>query len=411
MNPPRGTFDGTDVLAELKVVAIDRADLERHLSRGVRRALEVFAPSPLLTDPEPASREVLHGSLEWIDGHRVARLEGTPEEVGRAHGELLGEEIHRCVDSVLYTFGVVQTVRTGRWFPHELQAAYERLVPHIPADHLRETEALALAAGLDNQVVQALNVFPEMFHCSGFAVFDTATTDGKLYHGRVLDYMTTIGLQHSAVTFVVAPEGKIPFVSVGYAGFIGSVSGMNNEQISLGEMGGRGEGDWDGVPMATLMRRALEECRTLADVKRLWQDSPRTCEYYYVFADGKDNSAVGVAATPSQLEFVEPGQSDPRLGEGIPDAVVLSAGDRLATLRQRVLDHHGQIDASRAIWLMSRPVAMKSNLHNVLFVPADRICYVAHADHKRPAAENPYVRIDLREQLRLMNVASTAAAK
>jgi hypothetical protein len=104
---------------------------------------------------------------------------------------------------------------------------------------------------------------------------------------------------------------------------------MNAEKISLGEMGGRGEGQWDGVPMATLMRRALEECDSLDEVKQLWSSSPRTCEYYYVFADGETKSAVGVAATPQAIEFVEPGAFHERLGEGIKDAIVLSAGSRL----------------------------------------------------------------------------------
>ena len=113
-----------------------------------------------------------------------------------------------------------------------------------------------------------------------------------------------IGLQDSAAAFVIAPEGRIPFVTVGYAGFTGSVSGMNARGISLGEMGGRGEGQWDGVPMATLMRRAMEECTTLDEVTELWTKSPRTCEYYYVFADGKTRQSVGVAATPERIELV-----------------------------------------------------------------------------------------------------------
>lgn len=81
--------------------------------------------------------------------------------------------------------------------------------------------------------------------------------------------------------------------------------------------------------MATLMRRALEECTTLDQVKKLWAESPRTCEYYYVFADGKDRAAVGVSATPEEIQFVAPGEAHPLLGEGIRDAVVLSAGTRL----------------------------------------------------------------------------------
>ena len=57
--------------------------------------------------------------------------------------------------------------------------------------------------------------------------------------------MTTIGLQDASTTFIVKAQGQIPFANVGYAGFIGSVSGMNAEKISLGEMGGRGEGKWE----------------------------------------------------------------------------------------------------------------------------------------------------------------------
>jgi hypothetical protein len=36
-----------------------------------------------------------------------------------------------------------------------------------------------------------------------------------------------------------------------------------------------------------------------------------------------------------------------------------------------------------------------SNLHNVLFVPQDGLLYVANASHTKPAAEMPYVKIDL----------------
>lgn len=401
------TAEASPPVDDLKTVEMDRCELEVHLARGARRACEIFAPGPLLTTPPQKERKVDHGELRWIDGQRVALLHGTPEQIGKAHGELLGEEAQRCIDSVLYTFGTVQTIRTGRWFKQDLADAYTRLSPHIPEDHKVETRALAQALQLDGRLVETLNVFPELFHCSGFALFGKATADGKLYHGRVLDYMTTIGLQDSATTFIVAVDGKIPFANVGYGGFIGSVSGMNANAISLGEMGGRGEGKWDGAPMATLMRRALEECSTLDDVMNLWKNSPRTCEYYYVFADGNTNRAVGVSATPEAIEFIQAGQSHERLGEGIEDAVVLSAGDRLARLRERVKERYGKIDVDGGQWLMCRPVAMQSNLHNVLFVPADGVLYVANADHKHPAAERPYAKLDLRALLKSMPVKVT----
>ncbi len=390
---------------------LDRGDLEKQLARGVRRAMEVFAPSALLTKPTERAKKVEHGELRWVDGQRVVLLSGTPEEIGEAHGKLLKQEAGRCIDSVMYAFGTAQTIATGRWFRDDLDAAYAKLAKHIPERHKVETRAMAVSLGLEPDLVEALNVFPEMFHCSGFALFGKATKDGKLYHGRVLDYMTEIGLQDAATTFIVASNGMIPFANVGYAGFIGSVSGMNAEKISLGEMGGRGEGQWDGVPMATLMRRGLEECSSLAQVKDLWTNNPRTCEYYYVFADGEDRSAVGVAATPDKLQFVAPGESHELLGDGIEDAVVLSAGSRLDELRKRVKTGYGKFDTDSAQALMCRPVAMQSNLHNVLFVPEDGVLYVANADHKHPAAERPYVKLDLLDLVKQMPTPVTAPAK
>ena len=84
----------------------------------------------------------------------------------------------------------------------ELEQAYQHLAPYIPEDHKSETRALASSLAMNRRLIETVNVFPELFHCSGFAVFGKATKDGKLYHGRVLDYMTTIGLQDAATTLL-----------------------------------------------------------------------------------------------------------------------------------------------------------------------------------------------------------------
>ncbi|MFA9479568.1 C45 family autoproteolytic acyltransferase/hydrolase [Phycisphaerales bacterium AB-hyl4] len=376
-------------------IDVSRADLERSLVRGMRRGSEVLAPGPALTRPARQSRRVAHGELRWQNDQRLVTLRGTPEQIGQAHGQLLGPEVLRCVDSVLHIVSLVKSIESGQWVLDELRDIQSRVQPFLPERHERELTALANTVGIDREWVVLANVFPEMFHCSGFAVFGSATADGTLYHGRVLDYMTQIGFEHAMAVFVIQPDDHYDFVNVGYAGFLGSVTGMNEHQISLGEMGGSTLGDWDGVPMATLMRRALEETATLDEVIALWTDSPRTCEFYYVFADGKIPDAVGVAATAHDIEIIRSGQTHPRLGEGIHDTVVLSAGGRLEALRQRVTDSHGRIDEQTALACMDRPVAMRSNLHNVLFIPQQLRLFVSHAQGSQPAAERPYEEYDL----------------
>jgi dienelactone hydrolase len=83
----------------------------------------------------------------------------------------------------------------------------------------------------------------------------------------------------------------------------------------------------------------------------------------------------------------------------------------LEELRKRVKTGYGKFDADSAQGLMCRPVAMQSNLHNVLFVPEDGVLYIANADHKHPAAERPYVKLDLIDLLKQMPTLVTASPK
>ena len=48
-------------------------------------------------------------------------------------------------------------------------------------------------------------------------------------------------------------------------------------------------------------------------------------------------------------------------------------------LSERVKDTFSKLDEKGAMNLMTRPVAMNGNLHNVLFVPEEQIYWTAHA--------------------------------
>jgi hypothetical protein len=271
-------------------------------------------------------------------------------------------------------------------------------------------DAIALAANLDREEVRLANFFPELFHCSGFAVFGSATRDGRLYHGRVLDYLRGVGLEPNAVVIVHRPDYGHAWANVSYGGFIGSVTAMNEKHISIGEMGGRGEGQWDGKPMAQLVREVMEQSDSLEEAIAIMRRGPRTCEYYYVIADGNTKRAVGIAATPTTFELVQPGETHPRLRHAIPDAVLLSAGDRYEQLAERVQAAHGQLDAESARRLMDRPVAMNSNIHSVLFAPETLDFWVANADAQNVASHCRFTHYNLGELLKSAPAKEVAAA-
>ncbi|MDB5322437.1 MAG: hypothetical protein JWN40_4068 [Phycisphaerales bacterium] len=276
------------------------------------------------------------GRLEIQDGTRVLFLKGTPEEMGRQQGELLKPELNDVMNRIVYGVGVGSSFPKGRWFFGEIEAAHKRLSPFISERTYREIDAMADAAGVHRQEARLANFFPELFHCSGFAITGDATAGGRMYHGRILDYLKGVGLEQNAVVMIYQPDVGNAWANCGYAGFIGSVTAMNEKGISIGEMGGRGEGNWDGKPMAQLVREVMEQASTLEQAIAIMRKGPRTCAYYYVVSDGKSKQAVGIAATPDTFELVHLGEAHPLLPHAVKDAVLLSAGDRFVKLVERV---------------------------------------------------------------------------
>jgi len=379
------------------------------LNRLLRRSAAILAVFVVWVVVAPvASAETIarsgQGWLESIDGYLVLHVKGTPHEMGSQHGALMKDHIQ---ENLRYLLDVKRLTKTklGQ-LPFSPKAAIGSIIkfqePFVPVKYFEEIDGLAAGSGIDREDLRIANFIPELFHCSGFAVMDSATKDGTLYHGRVLDYSVDWHLQNHAMLLVAEPTDGVPFVNVTYAGFIGCVTGMNAEGVSVGEMGGGGLGHWHGVPMALLVREALS-ARDLEGAIAAFRDNPRTCQYFYVVSDGKTNRAVGMEASWNKFELVKPGESHPLLPSGVKDTVLVSAGNRYQELVKRVNEGHGTFDAESARKLMDCPVAMQSNLHDVLFAPRSTDLWVANAsvgESPEPAAKQPYHKFNLKDLLK-----------
>ena len=102
------------------------------------------------------------------------------------------------------------------------------------------------------------------------------------------------------------PEGRYTWMSLGYAGFIGTVTAMNEKGLAIGEMGGRGEGQWDGTPMSLLLRDVMERAANVDEALAILRSAPRTCQYYYVLATGRARCGRW-SARPTKMTVLEPG--------------------------------------------------------------------------------------------------------
>lgn len=381
------------------------------------------------------------GYLEETNGQYVLRIKGTPYEMGYQHGKLLKEGIQQNVGQF-----IDKPPAGGEDKTKEFLRNLPKIKNHIPLSLIEEMKGVAEGSDIPFEKILILNLFPEMFHCSGITVNGEATLNGSLYHVRVLDYSIGKSIQKSAVLIIAEPKDKLPFANVSYAGFIGSVTGMNAAHIAIGEIGGHGYGYWDGVPMAFLMRSVLENAHTLSEAQAIFQNASRTCEYYYVVSDGNTNTSIGIYATASQIHFVNPGDPYAILApKGVPahfgtdgehdkffisscridtcpnqtvlfdqdqslialirtqpnDCLLITGfpyPERYPVLANRVISQWGQIDEQQLTEIIKRPVSRESNLHNAIFLPSSLKMWVAHAGpNNEPACDQPYVEYDLKK--------------
>ena len=224
-----------------------------------------------------------------------------------------------------------------------------------------------------------------------------ATAGGRVLHARVLDYMREIDLQDAAVVQVFMPEGRNAWMSLGYAGFIGTVTAMNEKGLAIGEMGGRGEGQWDGIPMSLLLRDVMERAGTVEEALAILRGRPADLRVLLrlerplgrdpggpLHAAGDDRARARPAAPAAAATCPTTRCSSPaRIGRKCSS--------------RRIEENYGRIDVPKLIEIIKRPVAMESNLHDAIFAPETLEMWFADAGRDTPACDEPYARVNLRE--------------
>jgi cephalosporin-C deacetylase-like acetyl esterase len=399
---PQNCFEPPQYTSKQEVSRTDLNKMIAALLNFVGEMLDQSTPDRLNTNNTLqliGKAENGHGILCSLGPKKILIVDGTPEEMGNAHGSLLKDSAKRLVDRVFFGVGIADTFRSGDWFIDVMEEIYRRTSPYIPKRFIDECNSFADAAKLPRRDALYANLFPERFHCSGIAVKGRASLNGQILHARVLDYMRDIGIQNHAAVVVFIPEGKNAWMTLGYSGFIGTVTAMNEKGVAIGEMGGRGEGRWDGAPMSLMLRDVMERASTAEEAVNIIKNSKRTCEYYYVVSD-KSGYIRALYCLPDKIEILKPGEQHPLLPTVPEDTVFVSGDERAKVLSKRLMENYGKIDVDKMIEIIKRPVAMKSNLHNAIFAPQTLDMWFADAGKKTPACDETYYKVNLAELIK-----------
>ncbi len=433
-SPQRGSLRSTEFLARLTVfgtMPARNSDVPlRHSRRHV--AWSALFLSLLVCHSTPLSAA---GRLEEREGLRIVYLEGEPYELGRQHGELLREPVRQAVAQVLgYFRRYLRLPLVDRWAADWwLDRAWAQSWAFLPAAYRQELRGLSDGSGVPLRELTRFHAIPDRtYACAGLAAWGRATSSGRLVHTRNLDWNIEVGIQQFATVFVVRPAGRHAFLNLGWAGFIGVLSGINDAAVSIGQVGAETQDvSARGIPMVFLMRRVLEEGNSLDEAAAIIQTAPRTVGVNYVIADAKAPRAIAIETTHRRsvvFEANDPKEQAAPYARPMPDAVLradtamdqairasqLASGGnpkhpgveppsgsayetRYLGQAAGLMAQYGHVDAERAKQI-AQAVAPGSNVQSVVFAWPE--VWVANAQGAMRAAQTPYHRLDAEELLR-----------
>lgn len=309
-------------------------------------------------------------------------LEGEPYQMGWAHSRL-GQQMHlvqeeylfnefeRYVPSSLARWGIKLLVRVG----------YRKLADFIPLPRKEELAGEA-AASVDlhadflpiyqrlvyyhslHDITQGVEHSP-LLGCSAFAASGAATPGGHLIIGRNFDFEGPEPFDRDKAVIFFREKGRIPLVSVAWAGMGGVVTGINAEGVFVSINAARTEDKGGvGMPVEILVREILGQAHNLEDVVRLVRETPIMVPDFYLVGDGKTGESIVIERSPKRTEVRRAvGSVSLLTNHALSPAFAsdaendrlrryLTSGARYRRLEELVRKHRGTIDARRALEIL-----------------------------------------------------------
>ena len=335
------------------------------------------------------------------DAIPVVIVSGTPYEMGQSYGSLMASEVNACMTGYL---GMAQDYDPVRYSNASLYAAWAAVEPYVNTRFIEEMQGLAAGAGVSYDKIRRAHCVTLVsdYACSGVAVWGPATANGDLYQIRNLDYETEAGLQDYPVIVVYIPQTGLPHANPAFAGFVGSMAGMNAAGVALTEIGDSPNSDYpydlNGIPFFVMFRDILQDCRSLDQALDLITNAARIKKYHFVFGDGSLLAAAKIRAHAPNLDIWTDNDPTDELYPNVRPNVVYETMDNSAAW-SHINSNYGSYDPDRMIALSRLVHSDGGNLMNVVYDATSLEMWVAYAEATQDAADRPYVHLNLNDYI------------
>ena len=291
-----------------------------------------------VTEPEGACRGAVHRVVTFPDGHsefgdnmlRHSRngfwelsLNGGAEERGAAFGALCDslldyqerifiDQIHRIVPNDRYL----------RFLNIVTQIFNRRITHHIPEEYCREIAAMSryctheydffgtpylrqLNYHAAHDIGHAMQDYM-LVGCTAVGAWGKASDEG-LVVGRNFDFWVGDDFAANRLITFCSPESGHPFVSIGWAGMVGVLSGMNAEGLCITLHAAKGDLPLrSATPVSILAREILQYAATIDEAVAIASRAKLFVSECFLVGSARDGRCVVIEKTPEQQDIYAP---------------------------------------------------------------------------------------------------------
>ncbi len=306
--------------------------------------------------------------------------------MGYQHGMLTKHLMGKTKEAFDEAVPPIKGGRVGEWIVKRyLFWKLGKMEKHVSEEFIKELKGMAdsiTEREVDYREIllyHAMRDIGQVLGCSSFVALPRTTRGKSLIYGRNFDFLKGGSLEN-LITFYEPDKGN-SFVSIGWPGMIGVVSGMNDKGLTVGILTAYSEDvSFDGMPSCFLMRKVLQYADNIEEAEEIIIKSPRTGPNIIFLADKKEALIIECSATKYALRKPQGGLLyssnhflSPIYEKDKKRRRALESGDseaRYKRMEELLKENYGQIDVEYGIKVLRDNIILKENtLHSVIFLP------------------------------------------
>lgn len=143
--------------------------------------------------------------------------------------------------------------------------------------------------------------------CSSFAAWGATSEDGEMVVGRNFDFYVGDDFAKNKLITFAAPDSGFRYASVGWAGMIGVLSGMNEKGLTVTINAAKGSIPTSAaMPISILTREILQYAQNIEQAYDIAQRAQTFVSESILIGSANDNRAVVIEKTPKQTALYTP---------------------------------------------------------------------------------------------------------